>query len=352
MSPVPVILVGCGAVARQFYLPALREAERLGTARVVALVDPAAPGRATLARAFPAAQSLPDLASVSAPEGTLAIVASPPRHHREQTLAAFARGWHVLCEKPLAASADDADAMVAASARTGRLLAAGHYKRFFPAHAWLRAAIAAGDSGPLGPLRSVRIREGGKFSWPAAGDSFFRREQTPGGVLLDIGVHVLDLLLWWLGEPTGFTYEDDARDGLEANARLAARFHPTAQSSPVTLDLRLSRDWATNNTYVFRFAHATVTLRVNDANHLALELDGLPAALAAELRAPDSAPLATNPQSFVAQLLDVCASIREARPPAIPGEAGARALRWIERCYAARRPLPEKWQHPLPPLPA
>lgn len=345
---IPIILVGCGAVARQFYAPALREAERLGWARVAGLADPSASARAELARVFPGAAARAGLAEVDLGEGALVIVASPPRFHREHVLAALARGWHVLCEKPMASSAAECEEMVRAAAAAGRVLAAGHYKRFFPNHAWLKAAIAAGEAGPLGGLRSVRIREGGKFSWPAASDSFFRPEQTPGGVLLDIGVHVLDLLRWWLGEPGRIDYADDARGGLEANARLRAEFSPRGGAGgSVAVDLRLSRDWATENVYVFRFARGEARLRVNRANRLELRFDGMDGALDGELRDEAGRARATDPQAFIAQLGDVCAAVREGRAPAVPGSEGARVMGLIERCYAERTALAEPWRAEL-----
>ncbi len=341
-SPLPVVLVGCGAVSQLFYRPSLRVLENAGVLKVVALVDPAERARAVLLQEFPGARAVAGLADLPAGEARLAIIASPPKFHRAQAETAFAAGLDVLCEKPLAADVADGEAMVAAAARTGRLLAAGHYKRFFPAHRALKLLIARQS---FGPLRSVELFEGGKFGWPAATDSFFRKEQTPGGVLLDIGVHVLDLVVWWLGEPNAFTYADDARGGLEANCRFNGEF-----PGGVRATLRLSRDWATPNCYVFRFDRATVHCRVNASNHLELTLDDLPMTFAAELRdplpaspAPATAALETNPQAFIAQLADVCAAVRDGRSPFVSGADGMHALRLIERCYAARRPLSEPW---------
>ena len=343
-EPVPLVLVGCGAVSRLFYLPALQELGRHGLLRVVAVVDPMPAARESLARELGAraCATLPEALALGA---RLAVLATPPRFHREQAEAAFAAGLDVLCEKPLAATADDASAMVASAARGGRLLAAGHYKRFMPAHRALKHFI---DRGTFGGLRSVEIAEGGKFGWPAATDSFFRREQTPGGVLLDIGVHLLDLLLWWLGEPLNFNYADDAADGLEANCLLRADF-----PGEVRVTARLSRDWKTANTYRFRFARATVHCRVNASNALELTLDDLPMTFAAELRDPlrpdDPAPTAaleSNPQAFISQLVDVCTAVREGRAPAIPGAEAARAVTWIEACYSRRTRLPEEWSQP------
>jgi len=345
-SPVAVILVGCGAVARLFYQPALRELARHGLARVVAVVDPSVAARTQLGAAL-SAQPCATFADALALGGALAIIATPPKFHREQVEAAFAAGLDVLCEKPVAPRATDVEAMIAAATRADRYLAAGHYKRFFPAHIALRQLI---QQQTFGPLQTVEIVEGGKFGWPAATDSFFRKDQTPGGVLLDIGVHVLDLLLWWLGEPTAISYADDADGGLEANCRFRGEF-----AGGVKVAMQLSRDWATANCYVFRFERATVHSRVNASNQLEVTLDGVPLTFAAELRMPlpttpaaPSAPLETNPQAFIAQLVDVCAAVRSRRAPLVTGADALRVTRLIERCYTTRQPLNQAWLSPTP----
>jgi predicted dehydrogenase len=333
VTPVPVALVGCGAVAKLFYTPALHELSRRGELQVVAVCDPAEPARVALAAEFPGARALASCGEAF--DGArLAIVASPPRWHREQTELAFAAGLDVLCEKPLAGTAADADAMCAAARRAGRRLAAGHYKRFFPAHQWIKAA--AGGATPLGALRRIEIAEGGKFTWPAASASFFRRSETPGGVLLDLGVHWLDLLRWWLGDPADFSCEDDAMGGVEANAVVQATW-----SGGPTARVRLSRDWATENASRFVFERGEARLAVNDANRLDLTLAGLPSPLSAEMR--DGA---TNPQAFILQLRDVVSAVREGREPAVTGEAGAEALRWVEACYARRQRMALPWLGP------
>ena len=330
MSPVRVALIGCGAVARLFYAPALRALEVCGEVEVATVCDPAETARMALAAEFPGARAVAT-EEAAWPGAQLAIVASPPRWHREQCEAAFAAGVDVLCEKPLAGTAADAEAICAAARRAGRRLAAGHYKRFFPVHEWIRTA--AGGASPLGALRRIEIAEGGKFRWPAASASFFQRSETPGGVLLDIGVHWLDLLRWWLGEPADFTYEDDALGGLEANAVVQARWPGGAEAR-----LRLSRDAATENASRFTFEHGEVRLVVNDANHLQMQIAGLPGAWRAECEGG-----ATNPQAFILQLRDVVAAVREGREPQVRGEDGAAALRWVEACYARRRRLPLPW---------
>jgi predicted dehydrogenase len=341
-----VILIGCGAVSQQFYLPTLRALSAAGELAVQALVDPSASARAPLATAFPEAVQADALAAVDSPESSLAIIATPPRFHAKQTIEAVSRGWHVLCEKPMASSSREAEEMIEAARVANRLLAIGLYKRFFPSSAYLKTLF---DARQLGALRSFSIAEGGPFKWPAASPSFFNKAQTPGGVLLDIGVHVLDLLIWWLGEPASFRYADDAMGGLETNSRIDLGYANGARGA-----LHLSRDWATAQQYRFVFERGVVAWKVNDANGITVQLADAPGALRAQLvetvdgklsDRPLSA-LATNPQSFIAQLQNVLAAIRGQAPLLIPGPEGIRSLRFIERCYAERTLLDQPWFTP------
>jgi predicted dehydrogenase len=238
----------------------------------------------------------------------------------------------------MAASSAEAARMHAAAAAAGRTLAIGHYKRFMPAGRYLK--YLCGPHAPLGALQNFTIAEGGPFAWPAASPVFFQPRETPGGVLLDIGVHVFDLLLWWLGDPSTFTYADDAMGGLEANARVTLRF------GPVTGRIQLSRDWATAQRYTLAFARGVVVWTVNDANGLSITLADAPGTLQGALHAADGAVAATHAQSFIAHLQHVVTAVRAGTPVLVDGREGMRALQLIEACYARRRLLPQPWLGP------
>ena len=314
--------------------------------RVSAIVDPSVNARETVARAFPRAGQSASLEQTTAPAGTLAIIASPPGFHAVQTIAAFERGWNVLCEKPMASTSAEAAEMIAAAQRHQRLLAVGLYKRFFPASGYIRSLCR---DWLLGPLVNFSIREGGPFKWPA-GPSFFDRSQTPGGVLLDIGVHVLDLLHWWLGEPSSYRYADDAMGGMEANAFLRLDYEQGGTQGTV----HLSRDWGTAQRYRFVFERGVVTWKVNDANGITVELAGAPAAVQGTLIAPtrelpllaETRALETNAQCFILQLCNVLAAIDGEEQLLVPGEEGQHSLRLIEQCYAHRMLVQQPWLTP------
>ena len=342
-KPVRVVVVGCGAVSQMLYVPALRVLESTGDVRVSGLVDPAAPQRAEMGKSFPGAAAYDDLARCPLGANTLTIVATPPRFHAQQSIYALRQGAAVLCEKPIAASVTEAEAMLAVAHETKGLLAVGIFRRFFPAFEALKFVL---DHRTFGELRSFSIQEGGKFAWGAASDSFFRRDMTMGGVFYDVGVYVVDLLLWLLGEPLTFTYQDDAMGGVEANCDLQLTYPHGVRGA-----VRLSRDWQTRNRYVFEFERATVTYRGGQVNHLAVTFDGVPFVLDANLKevlTRETGPTVevatrTNPQSFTEQLRNVVAAMHGQQTLRVPGEEAIRSLRFIANCYAERTLMDMPW---------
>jgi predicted dehydrogenase len=337
VGPVNLILIGCGAVSRLFYQPAINELIGRNEVRLAAVVDPLESARLSLLEHLSSGQSVSDLRQVEAPAGSLAIIASPPRFHSAHCHAALERGWHVLCEKPMATTASDCATMTRAAEAADRVLAVGLYKRFFPSSEYLHELC---HGGALGRLLSFDLQEGGPFNWPAASPSFFVKSETTGGVLLDIGVHVLDLLLWWLGDPASFDYADDAMGGLETNAVLKLSYPSGTKGK-----MHLSRDWTTRQRYSFEFEKGTVEWTVNQANAITVQLKGL-SSLEGTLVDSRAVPALTNPQCFIAQLQNVLAAVRGHTLPRVNGRDGERVTQLIENCYAHRRLLAQPWLEP------
>jgi predicted dehydrogenase len=335
---ISVALVGCGAVAEIFYAPTLIELENEGLLAVRALVDLSPERTAVIARTFPQAASARDLADIR--DVNLALIASPPPFHVKHTLQAITAGMDVLCEKPMATSVTEAESMIAAARQAKRMLAVGLFRRFFPVVRYVKYLI---DAKPLGALRSFAIQEGGPFSWPAKSDAFFRKDYAGGGVLLDIGVHVLDLVVDWCGDPQKIDYADDAMGNIEANCEIGLNFANGVRGS-----ILLSRDWQTTNSYTFEFEQGTVRFEGGDCQTVSLELKGVPmkaVSLLHELRWAGRQPQAaiTYPQAFAEQLRDVVAAVETRREPCVTGEEALRSLRLIETCYAQRRLRPMPW---------
>ena len=140
-------------------------------------------------------------------------IATPNAAHYELTLAALEAGLHVLCEKPLAVNGTQAQEMAAAAAAAGRVLMVNYNFRFVPASQALKAAVEAGALGEVYFARSVWHRSRG-VPGPrrdGAENWFVQRATAGGGALIDLGVHRLDLALWFMGFPpvasvSGATY--------------------------------------------------------------------------------------------------------------------------------------------------
>jgi predicted dehydrogenase len=129
----------------------------------------------------------------------IVVVATPPHLHLAIAEAAFARGAHVLCEKPLALTAAEGRRMVEAAARAGRVAMTGFNWRFPAAMQTLHALVA---EGAIGRPFHIAVRWLGS-RWAAAGAAAtwrMDRAQAGHGALGDMGVHVVDLLRWSFGD--------------------------------------------------------------------------------------------------------------------------------------------------------
>jgi predicted dehydrogenase len=339
--PLNVAIVGCGAITELFYVPALRAVASTGLLQVSALVDPQHDRLAVLGSMFQGAEQVTSLADLRGPID-MAIVASPPSIHAVQAGELLGRGIHVLCEKPMARTEAECEAMIRAARSAGRLLAVGLFRRFFPSTRQIHALVR---HGTLGEPRRFHFVEGGRFQWRVKSDSLFRRETAGGGVLLDIGAHLLDLMLWWFGEPSAFGYEDDAMGGVEANCRLRLSF-----PGDLTGEVRLCRDWNVTSRYFIQFDHGWIGWKPGDGSKIELGLPGefaLSATLheqASRLGEPTLGPEGfTYAQSFIDQLRNMGLAILGQEPLRVPGEEGARSVRFIESCYLRRQPMAMPW---------
>ncbi|HWE61400.1 MAG TPA: Gfo/Idh/MocA family oxidoreductase [Chloroflexota bacterium] len=151
--------------------------------------------RATALAATLSARSYTDLATMLATE-QLDVVdcCLPTPLHRATVEAAAERGCHVFCEKPLALSVADGQAMIAATRRAGVQLLAAQVVRFFPEYRRLSEALAAGYVGT--PVHLTMLRQ---TLYPLGHDHWYRDQQRSGGIFLDLMIHDFDWALHHLG---------------------------------------------------------------------------------------------------------------------------------------------------------
>lgn len=339
-EPLRLGLIGAGAVTELHHLPAIAASPAVTAA---AIVDPDERRAADLARRF----AIPTVAAAAeAVAGSIdaAIVAAPNHLHAAITIAMLERGVPVLVEKPMALSAAECDAMIAAAARGGAVLAVGLEFRFFDSTAHVRRLL---ESGILGRLDSFELRLGVVPRWPFASDTFLRRETAGGGVLADYGVHLLDLLLVWLGELEVAAYRDDARGGVEADCEIELRAGPAA--APGFAELSRSRNL--RNTCVFTGSRARLEVGLWEPDPLIAvrlqgardEMDLAGRARRRDVAVGDDGGLDFH-RAFVRQIEDFAAAVRAGGSPRVPGAEGRRSVALVEACYAVRRPLELPWE--------
>jgi predicted dehydrogenase len=332
VSPLRLGIVGCGAVAEQYHLPAVAESDEV---ELVALVDPELERAERLARRYGATIVSREPAELVGAVDA-AIVAAPNHAHAPVASELLRAGVHVLVEKPLARTVTECDAIASAAAAGGATAAVGHDFRHFPIATLARTMIA---DGLLGEVLAVDLRQSTGGRWPYASAYVFSRRESGGGVLIDFGVHMLDLLAWWLGDLRVVAYRDDAAGGVETECEVGLE---TIAGAPVTIELTRLRPL--RDTFVIRCGHGTLevgifepaVIRLTTASGGMLEGDVPDAEFAA-------APLRTV---FGRQLGDFVAAIRTGREPLVTLAQGRRPVEIVERCYELRGPLRRPWDWP------
>ncbi len=126
----------------------------------------------------------------------LVDICLPTPYHRDAAVAALEGGLHVLCEKPMALTLEDCDAMVAASRRTGKILMIAQCIRFWPEYQVLTDLLRSGEVGKLFALQLSR-----QGPVPRVWQSWFCRADQSGGAILDLHVHDIDYCQHLLGLP-------------------------------------------------------------------------------------------------------------------------------------------------------
>ncbi|GJD75247.1 Gfo/Idh/MocA family protein [Methylobacterium goesingense] len=196
-SPVAWGIVGYGWVARDYMAPGIRAAGH----RLVAVADPGEASRAAAeAEGARAHARLQDL--VNDPEVEAVYVATPNHLHREAIEALAGSGKAILCEKPMAASLADAEAMVAALRGGDTFYGTAFDQRHHPAHRAMRAAIREGRLGTVTAIRIVYACWLPKAWTSFAGQDNWRIDpvKAGGGALMDLAPHGLDLVDFLLDE--------------------------------------------------------------------------------------------------------------------------------------------------------
>lgn len=189
-APLRLALVGCGRISQVHFQTIAREPR----AQLVAVADTDQKAAKSSGEAFgvPAFADLRSLLPATKPDAV--ILCTPPDTHRSLAEAALSNGAHVLCEKPLTLSVEDARAMVAAAQRAGRCLMMASKFRYVQDIVHAKGMIQSGILGEVILFENEFCSHVDmKNRWNAV------RNVSGGGVLIDNGSHSVDIFRYLIG---------------------------------------------------------------------------------------------------------------------------------------------------------
>jgi predicted dehydrogenase len=192
-------IIGTGGIATGAHIPGYQKTDGVEIIAACDVVKERAEAMATrfsIPQVFTNYEKMLDTAELD-----VVSVCTPPFAHKDPTIAALRAGKHVLCEKPMALDASEAQAMVDAWYRSREIhnnkFSIGFQSRWGYNAQVLKRAVEEGALGEIYYGRAVALRRRGIPAWGV----FTNKAKNGGGPLIDIGVHALDLALWLMGHP-------------------------------------------------------------------------------------------------------------------------------------------------------
>ena len=209
-----IAVIGCGTIANGQHIPAYMENKKAEIKYFCDII----PERADNAvKKYGVGRAVYDYREIlSDPELAAVSVCTPNKYHSTISVDFLRAGKHVLCEKPAARTLDEALLMQQACRETGKTLNIGVVNRFNAAVNDIKRRI---DAGELGNVYHVYISFRDHRSIPGLGGAFTTHEIAGGGVLIDWGVHFLDLVMYCLGDPEPLTVSGQAYSILGSDMR-------------------------------------------------------------------------------------------------------------------------------------
>lgn len=324
MSKIKVAVVGCGSIAKHRHIP---EYAWNSNVELVAFVDPVLERAENFAQLH-GGKAYSSYTEMLKQEKVDAVsVCTPNFLHAEVSIAAANAGAHVLVEKPMASTAEEAEAMIEAAKKNGVFLMVGHNQRLMPPHVKAKEIL---NSGKLGKVLTFRTSFGhpGPEGWSVDGREswFFRKEEATMGAMGDLGVHKSDLIRWLLADEVAQvaafvgTLHKEGTD-VDDNATCLLRMKSGATGSLVA-------SWTyykgQDNSTVLWCENGVIKIDTDPNDQVIVELrDGT-------IERYKVGQIATNEKQTHSGVIDeFVTSILEGQKPRISGEEGLRSLQVI-----------------------
>ncbi|SDO43034.1 Predicted dehydrogenase [Paenibacillus sp. yr247] len=195
MSTIRVGMIGTGGIS-QWHARQLLELKEV---EIKAITDTSSENREKFATKF----SLTGVKQFSEYQAMLeqveldaVVICSPHTLHFQQATDVLNKGLHVLIEKPMTCSSEEAEQLIATAEKAGKVLQVSYQRHFQPEFLFIRDAIANGEIGKLTSITASLYQE-----WKQGTTGLWRQvpELSGGGMLMDSGSHIIDVLLWTTG---------------------------------------------------------------------------------------------------------------------------------------------------------
>lgn len=220
---IKVGLIGCGKIGQVRHLP---EYAANPHCTIAALYDVNMERAQALAEQY-GATAYPSVEALLASDIDAVSICSSNNTHAELTVKALRAGKHVLCEKPMATTQAECEAMVQAAREAGKRLMIGHNQRLAGAHMKAKELIEAGEIGKVLTFKTA-FCHGGPETWsidPGLNTWFFDKKRAAMGAMADLGVHKTDLIQFLTGQKI-----------IEVSAKLCVLDKKFADGTPITVD--------------------------------------------------------------------------------------------------------------------
>ena len=205
MSKMKIAIIGCGSIANNAHIPAYMANENVEIKYFCDVIKEKADAAVEKYGCGTAVVDYHDF--LNDPEIEAVSVCTPNKMHSTITIDFLKAGKHVLCEKPAARTLPEALEMQKAQHETGKVLNIGVVNRFNGAVNKVRELI---QSGELGEVYHVYVSFRAHRSIPGLGGAFTDKSIAGGGVLIDWGVHYLDIVMYCMDDPKPMTVSSKA----------------------------------------------------------------------------------------------------------------------------------------------
>ena len=324
IEPFRIAVIGAGTIARNAHI---RAALSLRDVQLTAIVDPVIERAKELAKEIPGARAASAISQIG---GMIdgAIVCVPNHVHATVAQECIDLGIPVLVEKPMGRDVADAIAIRDSARRRGVTVAPGYMTRFDPRLQFIRQLIQKQE---FGRVERFVVQNGSVAGYSPMSGYNLTVESAGGGVLVVLGSHLLDRILWWFGPPQSFEYNDDSEGGPESHAT-ASLFYDNG-SFQFTGCLRVSKAAPLPCGAVLDTQLGTILSRDGADSSIEFHRHS-PSRIVTDVRYPSVGKRAPSPYEL--QLRGFIDSVRGGTPPMVGAEDGILVHQLVSAFYANR----------------